>query len=1542
MEKNHGLNGAQLEIRPHDSFFERPVSQPNEHEVQLTKSIPVDEQVMLFIFESYKADFTEIHDMHDVKINWEEGASSITVTPVDKASADKNSFDTACEDIASFLDVFVTTTTHVLPEAWPAVVDYVNKNSASVKEELKFQYLAQQHTIALTGKKKDVERLVEELQELKTKIEKRINLEASKTTYVIDIPQARLQILRDLDFAKELETEHEETEVSILLDKGQIHIRAPPDTVYKVSSAIWEAVANIREISLEMSQNPGELLRSTECQGFMKNQFTANNLQATLAFDAENKKNIVVVTGIKSGVVERASELVKTLLVEECLDVDEDHVQLEKSDKWRQLIDELTEKRILSLSFDRSNKKIWLAGTKEDISFALAAVKRFWKEQKELQELQKRMRRKQDLEASKTTYHIDISPIRLQFLRDLGFAKELEAQHEETEVTILLDKGKVQIRAPQDTVHMVSVAIWEAVANIRELSLEISQNAVEILTSTECQAFMKDLFTANNLQASLAFDPKNKENMVVVGMKTEVIEKASELVKTLVVEECLDLAENRVKLERSEKCHQYMPLEASKTTTFIENISPMRLKFLRDVEFEKELETKHEGTQVRILLEEGKVQVCAPHSTVHKVSAAVWEALANMKELRLEMSQNAVEMVRSRAFQAFMKDQFTANNLQAALALDAESMKNVVVMGIKTEIAEKASELVKRLVFEELEYLDSDEDRVQLEKSDKWHQYMTLEASKTATSKRTTFIENISQMKLKFLRDLDFEKELETQHEETQVSILLEKGKVQVRAPFSTIHKVSAAVWEALANMRELRLEMSQIAVELLRSRACQAFMKDQFTAKNLQATLAFDAEKKETVVVMGMKSEVAEKASELVKRLIVEECVDLDDDQVQLNKSEKWHQLRHELTQKRVLSLSFDRSNRKIWLVGTKEDVSFALGAVKRFLKENTIVNDVENISQMKLKFLRDLDFEKELETQHEETQVSILLEKGKVQIRAPFSTIHKVSAAVWEALANMRELRLEMSQIAVELLRSRACQAFMKDQFTAKNLQATLAFDAEKKETVVVMGMKSEVAEKASELVKRLIVEECVDLDDDQVQLNKSEKWHQLRHELTQKRVLSLSFVRSNRKIWLVGTKEDVSFALGAVKRFLKENTIVNDVVVLPRGCRRFLSKFREQELRKIEDGLKEHFTRIKGVEGKDDEDLVVSGTTDGVDKATNLIQDLASKVVRRKVFLNKPGMRKVLDRSKGKKLLSLLENENKCVIEHFVPEKDAASKKREQEEDGEEENKKKKESLCNFLTPEGKNILVYKDNICDRDVDVIVNAANSNLRHVGGVSKAIAEAAGEEIKDECERYIIDRGPVLEGQVVVTSAGKLPFKKVIHAVGPHWRKEVTREKAMGKSPREEKLLRYAVTNALDAAKNFKSIAIPAIGTGIYDFPRELCAQIMVDSALAFSQENPGCRLSVIEFTSVDDDVVTAFVTEMDSRFLHDPDYQKLSKGKIHQKVKAEKVEGKRSIESTSRLPTAPDIPPFPYVLPQKGMKSTLVTGDWSPEQASYRLFNE
>ena len=353
------------------------------------------------------------------------------------------------------------------------------------------------------------------------------------------------------------------------------------------------------------------------------------------------------------------------------------------------------------------------------------------------------------------------------------------------------------------------------------------------------------------------------------------------------------------------------------------------------------------------------------------------------------------------------------------------------------------------------------------------------------------------------------------------------------------------------------------------------------------------------------------------------------------------------------------------------------------------------------------------------------------------------------------------------------------------------------------------------------------------------------------------------------------------------------------------------------------------------EDDEGLIISGTTDGVGKGTQLIQDLASKIVSEKLFLNKPGMRKVLGQGKGKKLLSLLENENKCVIENYISEKRESSKMSREEK---KEDLKKKEKLCSFLTPEGKNVLVFKDNICDRNVDVIVNAANSKLHHASGVSKGIVEAAGEVFKNECDQYIIDHGPLLDGQVVATSAGKLPFKKVIHAVGPKWTKEAAREKEMGKSPRQESLLRYAVTNALQSAKSYKSVALPAISTGVFEFPYQLCAKIMVDSAVVFFQENPDCRLSEIQITSTEDNVVKAFVKEMDSRFLDDPNYESSSDPKV--KVKASKIKRrKKSMPSTAS--TVPPADTSNVIKTSEDLKLILVTGDMSQEKVSRKILS-
>ena len=615
--------------------------------------------------------------------------------------------------------------------------------------------------------------------------------------------------------------------------------------------------------------------------------------------------------------------------------------------------------------------------------------------------------------------------------------------------------------------------------------------------------------------------------------------------------------------------------------------------------------------------------------------------------------------------------------------------------------------------------------------------------------------------------------------------------------------------------------------------------------------------------------------------------------------------------------------------------------------LEASKITITVEEVPRQRLELLSDFNFHKKLEVKYENTNVDIFEDKCEVHIRGPSLLVEKVRADVWQAISSVKTVTLGMSRNAIEVLKGRACQSFMKERFKANNLQALVTFDVEEGETssntAAVMGISSEVAQKASRLVKAMIVEESLVLEDGQVQLEKSEKWRMFRDELSENSILSIMFDRSSKKLQLAGKREDLSIALKSVKRFLNENTIISKVLELPKGCRRFLAKHREQKLRQIQEELNKNSTVFKGIAEYDEDGVIVTGPSDGVERGMKMIQDLASTVEKKKIPVNKPGMRKNLNRVKGKKMLALMESENKCVIEYFDSEKDISSSS----VNGEEKRNAKKLKMdyeCSFRTPGGKSIKVFKDNICDRNVDVIVNSANKNLKHNStGVAKAILDAGGEAIQEECDGFIVELGSILEGQVVTTTAGKLPFKKVIHAVGPFWRKEAAREKSMGKTPKEERVLRYAVTNALDAAKHFKSIAFPAISTGAYEFPRDLCANIMIDTTLEFFEENPRCQLSEIQFTSTDDAVVKAFVTEMTTRFREDPNFEHSSKGKVasegSSKVKRKRRKEKKAAPSTPLAVSdnSPQKTQSNEIVSAEGLKVVVVPGDMTREEVSH-----
>lgn len=143
-----------------------------------------------------------------------------------------------------------------------------------------------------------------------------------------------------------------------------------------------------------------------------------------------------------------------------------------------------------------------------------------------------------------------------------------------------------------------------------------------------------------------------------------------------------------------------------------------------------------------------------------------------------------------------------------------------------------------------------------------------------------------------------------------------------------------------------------------------------------------------------------------------------------------------------------------------------------------------------------------------------------------------------------------------------------------------------------------------------------------------------------------------------------------------------------------------------------------------------------------------------------------------------------------------------------------------------PGGRAFEVVVGDLLAQTADAIVNAANGRLAHGGGVAAAVARAAGPELEDEGDRIVAARGPLAVGEAVVTTAGRLPFQGVIHAVGPHH--------GVG---REEQLMVQALGAAFERAheRGWASVAFPAVSSGIFAVPLEVCARAYVRAVREF-----------------------------------------------------------------------------------------------------------
>jgi O-acetyl-ADP-ribose deacetylase len=169
-----------------------------------------------------------------------------------------------------------------------------------------------------------------------------------------------------------------------------------------------------------------------------------------------------------------------------------------------------------------------------------------------------------------------------------------------------------------------------------------------------------------------------------------------------------------------------------------------------------------------------------------------------------------------------------------------------------------------------------------------------------------------------------------------------------------------------------------------------------------------------------------------------------------------------------------------------------------------------------------------------------------------------------------------------------------------------------------------------------------------------------------------------------------------------------------------------------------------------------------------------------------------------------------------------------------------------------PSNQTIQIVQGDITIEEVDAIVNAANEFLQHGGGVAGTISKNGGPAIQTESNAWVLQHGRVPHANPAWTSGGHLPAKYVIHAVGPVWG-----------DGNEDTKLEAAVTGSLRCADELKcaSVALPAISTGIYGFPKDRAARIIFSSIEKYFVENSSSAVKLIKLVLYDQSTVDVFL---------------------------------------------------------------------------------
>ena len=382
---------------------------------------------------------------------------------------------------------------------------------------------------------------------------------------------------------------------------------------------------------------------------------------------------------------------------------------------------------------------------------------------------------------------------------------------------------------------------------------------------------------------------------------------------------------------------------------------------------------------------------------------------------------------------------------------------------------------------------------------------------------------------------------------------------------------------------------------------------------------------------------------------------------------------------------------------------------------------------------------------------------------------------------------------------------------------------------------------AERVATTVQQEIVVQYIDLPQSFSRQISNSKFALFRTNLAKKCFFSAS-VHQN-KLTLVSTRSSIADVSREFHTFVTEACSVTDVIHFKRGVWRLMySTSMEKKWIAFVENIKMRGIMIVSLSKPTAQKpyIKIRGEVHNLEFAKEKIMVFQAAVKERQVTISHPGMGKYfLSNPQGQTMLKGIECEAKVCIEVEVSERSMAAGQ-------------SFKIVAFGTTPEMKRVNVIVGDITEFDrADVIVNAANGQLAHgTGGLAAAIVKRGGPVIQEDSRKYIDKNGLLSDGNVVLfPRAGNLPYKAIVHAVGPIWNR-------FGDNSKGIALLKKAVRQSLEKSKGYASIAIPAISSGVFGFPVDVCADAILKAIVEFSGADHGSQLNEISIVIFQDNV--------------------------------------------------------------------------------------